>query len=206
MGYRMGNTNFYGRGPEYAKYTKAYDSSYAIFNNRWYRFWRPLGNSSLLCPNGYVTFKNAAVGEMGSTTDFNPKPPSPTPTPSTEGCYSNNYKNCIPNGYTSDGTSCNKVWLPNGAEKNCVALWGDCSGGQKCCGPANCFGDIGEASCVPPTSVTSNPTSAPPTCAKKGEFCKKNSDCCKSKCIEKKKKCKKIESHDGTASYLKLII
>merc|ERR1711982_110080 len=44
----------------------------------------------------------------------------PTPTPSTEGCYSNNYKNCIPNGYTSDGTSCNKVWLPNGAEKNCV--------------------------------------------------------------------------------------
>merc|ERR1711862_39585 len=46
------------------------------------------------------------------------------PTPSTEGCYSNNYKNCIPNGYTSDGTSCNKVWLPNGAEKNCVALGG----------------------------------------------------------------------------------
>jgi len=142
-------------------------------------------------PNGYVTFKNAAVGEIGSTTDFNPKPPSPTPTPPTEGCYSNNYKNCIPNGYTSDGTSCNKVWLPNGAEKNCVALWGDCSGGQKCCGPANCFGDIGEASCVPTTSVTSNPTSAPPTCAKKGEFCKKNSDCCKSKCIKKKKKCKK---------------
>merc|ERR1711982_6799 len=52
----------------------------------------------------------------------------------TEGCYSNNYKHGIPNGYTSDGTSCNKVWLPNGAEKNCVALWGDCSGGQKCCG------------------------------------------------------------------------
>merc|ERR1711862_1051186 len=130
-------------------------------------------------PNGYVTFKNAAVGEIGSTTDFNPKPPSPTPTPSTEGCYSNNYKNCIPNGYTSDGTYCNKGWLPNGAEKNCVALWGNCSG------------DIGEASCVPPTSVTSNPTSAPPTCSKKGEFCKKNSDCCKSKCIKKKKKCKK---------------
>merc|ERR1712029_1116905 len=77
------------------------------------------------------------------------------------------------------------------ALKRIVALWGDCSGGQKCCGPANCFGDIGEASCVPPTSVTSNPTSAPPTCAKKGEFCKKNSDCCKSKCIKKKKKCKK---------------
>merc|ERR1711862_666663 len=25
-------------------------------------------------PNGYVTFKNAAVGEIGSATDFNPKP------------------------------------------------------------------------------------------------------------------------------------
>merc|ERR1712102_89305 len=90
-------------------------------------------------PNGYVTFKNAAVGEIGSTTDFNPTPPAPTPTPPAEGCYSHNYKNCIPDGYPSD-TSCDKVWLPNGAEKNCVALWEECSAMQKCCGPANCFG------------------------------------------------------------------
>jgi len=196
-------------------------------------------------PNGYVTFKNAAVGEIGSTllqpdpnaptpvpapgscgcgsadgtnqpecigssestckhmmnnegkckwTDCAqptaaPIPPAPTPTPPAEGCYSHNYKDCIPDGYTS--SSCDKVWLPNGAEENCVALWGDCSGMQKCCGPASCFGGIGNAKCVPPASVTSNPTSAPPMCSKKGEFCEKNSDCCKSKCIKKKNKCKK---------------
>jgi len=137
-------------------------------------------------PNGYVTFKNAAVGEIGSTTDFNPTPPAPTPTPPAEGCYSHNYKNCIPDGYPSD-TSCDKVWLPNGAEKNCVALWEECSAMQKCCGPANCFGGV----CVPPTSVTPSPTSAPPKCSTKKEFCTKNSDCCKGKCDKKKNKCKK---------------
>jgi len=196
-------------------------------------------------PNGYVTFKNAAVGEIGSTllqpdpnaptpvpapgscgcgsadgtnqpecigssestckhmmnnegkckwTDCAqptaaPIPPAPTPTPPAEGCYSHNYKDCIPDGYTS--SSCDKVWLPNGAEENCVALWGDCSGMQKCCGPASCFGGISNAKCVPPASVTSNPTSAPPMCSKKGEFCEKNSDCCKNKCKKKKNKCQK---------------
>merc|ERR1711862_480666 len=53
-----------------------------------------------------------------------PIPPAPTPTPPAEGGYSHNYKDCIPDGYTS--SSCDKVWLPNGAEQNCVALWGDC--------------------------------------------------------------------------------
>merc|ERR1711862_590451 len=67
-----------------------------------------------------------------------------------------------------------------------VALWGDCSGMQKCCGSASCFGGIGNAKCVPPATVTSNPTSAPPTCSEKGEFCTQNSDCCKSKCIKNK--------------------
>merc|ERR1712111_261299 len=146
-------------------------------------------------PNGYVTFKNAAVGEIGSTLlqpDPNaptPVPAAPTPTPPAEGCYSHNYKDCIPDGYTS--SSCDKVWLPNGAEENCVALWGDYSGMQKCCGPASCFGGIGNAKCVPPASATSNPTSAPPMCSKKGEFCEKNSDCCKNKCKKKKNKCQK---------------
>merc|ERR1712129_217380 len=44
--------------------------------------------------------------------------PAPTPTPPAEGCYSHNYKDCIPDRYTS--SSCDKVWLPNGTEQNCV--------------------------------------------------------------------------------------
>merc|ERR1711862_982 len=80
----------------------------------------------------------------------------------TGGCYSNNYKDCIPEGYTSNDSSCSKIWLPNGAQSNCVALWGDCtSDSSACCGPAECFGDNIHASCVPPTTATSTPTSAP---------------------------------------------
>merc|ERR1711862_198813 len=30
------------------RYIKAYDTCYTISNNRWHRFWRPLGNSSFL--------------------------------------------------------------------------------------------------------------------------------------------------------------
>jgi len=152
-------------------------------------------------PDGYVTFKNAAVGEIGSTQPTQaPTPASPAPTPAitpppTGGCYSNNYKDCLPDGYISSDTSCNTVWLPNGKQSNCVALWGDCTGNASaCCGPADCFGDSTDASCVPPTTITSAPTFAPTisqTCSAKGEPCKKNSDCCKNKCMKKKKKCKK---------------
>merc|ERR1712003_612576 len=109
--------------------------------------------------NGYVTFKNAAVGEIGSTLlPPNPNMPTPAPAPTsgtcgcgsadgmsqptraptpvspaptitvtpppTGGCYSNNYKDCLPEGYTSNDSSCSKIWLPNGAQSNCVALWG----------------------------------------------------------------------------------
>merc|ERR1712174_88106 len=105
-------------------------------------------------PDGYVTFKNAAVGEIGST-------------------YA----------------SCNNIWLPNGAQDNCVALWGDCTG-KNCCGPAECFSDGNSASCIPPTDVTPTPTFAPTkTCRAKGEPCQSKKDCCKKKC--KKGKCKK---------------
>jgi len=89
--------------------------------------------------------------------------PAPTISPiafPTEGCYSNNYKNCLPGG--SSYASCNNIWLPNGAQNNCVALWGDCTGNvSSCCGPAECLGDDMYTSCVPPTDVTSTPTLAP---------------------------------------------
>merc|ERR1712003_325255 len=78
---------------------------------------------------------------------------------SSEGCYSNDYKHCFPNGY--DLTNCDTIWLPNGSQGNCVALWGDCtSNASSCCGPAECFGSITK-SCVPPFTETSIPTTAP---------------------------------------------
>merc|ERR1719232_862297 len=215
-------------------------------------------------PNGYVTFKNAAVGEIGSTL-LPPNPDAPTPAPApgscgcgsadglnqpecvgntmskckhmieyegkckwtdcvqptqaptsttpaptqtvtpppSGGCYSSNYKDCLPDGYDLSDT-CNKIWLPNGDQSSsvCVALWGDCSGNASaCCGPADCFGDSTYAKCVPPTTVTSAPTSAPTTfensfptsksCSAEGEPCEKNADCCQKKCMKKKKKCRK---------------
>merc|ERR1711862_344545 len=72
------------------------------------------------------------------------------------------YKDCLPDGYTSSDTSCNKIWLPNGAQDNCVALWGDCTGNASgCCEPAYCFSDNTHASRFPPTTVPSTPTAAP---------------------------------------------
>jgi len=41
-----------------------------------------------------------------------------------------------------------------------------------------------------PSSVASNPPSAPRMCSIKDEFCAKNSDCCERKCSKKKKKCR----------------
>jgi len=185
-------------------------------------------------PNGYVSFKNAAVGEIGSTlmpsnpTAPSPSAPSPTspggggscgcgpangmsqpecvgrseaqcqhmmnyegkcswtvcnpPTPAPvtptfaptkeptksptvpEGCYSINFKDCLPAGYEDNDSSCNKIWLPNGAQNNCVALGGECTSNlASCCGPAECFGDTSYASCVPPSDTTSPPTKAPTT-------------------------------------------
>ena len=186
-------------------------------------------------PDGYVTFKNAAVGEIGSTQPTLAPTPSPTPSPTSSptpsptvmltpsntlssapqplgGCFSNNYKDCIPEGYDHSETSCNMIWLPDGAEENCVALWGDCTGNSlSCCGPAACFGDNVKASCVPvsgfsssatkvPTSSpssgptaspTSSPTSSPSkSCSAKNEHCTKHSDCCNGRCRRKKQLCK----------------
>merc|ERR1711982_142434 len=109
-----------------------------------------------------------------------------------EGCFSNNYKDCLP--HDSSYASCNNVWLPDGPQDSCVALWGDCTGNlSSCCGPAECVNDGKYASCIPPKDVTTAaPTDAPTNmCRVKGESCEKHSDCCKNKCSKNKKKCNK---------------
>merc|ERR1712232_161024 len=127
--------------------------------------------------------------------------PSPTITPTSppnNGCYSNNYKDCIPDGYSND-SSCTKIWLPNGANNNCIALWGDCTGNlSSCCESAECFSDGVHSSCVPPVNVTPTPapsvlqSSSPTTsCGARGEQCQEHSDCCNNKCNKKKGKCRK---------------
>jgi len=149
-------------------------------------------------PDGYVTFKNAAVGEIGSTVS-NPNPPTPspiTPTPAPtktptksptvpEGCYSINFKDCLPASLSSSDQFCNKIWLPDGAQNNCVALGGECTSNQaSCCGPAECSGSSSYASCIPPSDTTSPPTQSPtspqctscddrgtPTMSDKGKDC-----------------------------------
>merc|ERR1711971_155627 len=157
-------------------------------------------------PDGYVSFKNAAIGEIGSIhgifppiptpvapptpideqcgcgpapgknqpecydynekkckkmikkkdkcswTDCTPPTPSPVkpPTGPPEGCYSNDYKHCLPKSYSDSPMSCNKTWLPEGAEKNCLALWATCTDNSSdCCGSAICLGDSSYAVCAP---------------------------------------------------------
>merc|ERR1712183_1123979 len=79
-----------------------------------------------------------------------------------EGCYSINYKDCLPAGYVGVNSCNSKIWLSNGARNSCVALGGDCSSNQdSCCEPAECFGNSSNAACVPPSESTSNPTKVP---------------------------------------------
>merc|ERR1711982_5468 len=80
-------------------------------------------------PNGYVSFTNAAIGEIGSTvpgittTKAPTKAPTKSPTGFPNGCYSINNKDCIHPGF--DASSCTKTWLPNGARNDCVVLGGE---------------------------------------------------------------------------------
>jgi len=112
-------------------------------------------------PNGGVVFKNAAVGEIGST--YVPPAPLPTARPTEPpGCFSNNYKDCLPDTFSNETLSCNSVWLPNGPQQNCIALWEGCTGqgSSSCCGDAVCFGDDSHSACVPPPD-SSDPTEIP---------------------------------------------
>merc|ERR1712174_117530 len=113
-------------------------------------------------PNGGVVFKNAAVGEIGSAYDSPAPLPTAQPT-GNEGCFSNNYKDCLPDTFSGEPSSCNAVWLPNGPQQNCIALWEDCTGqgSESCCGNAVCFGDGSHSACVPPTDSTEIPTQEP---------------------------------------------
>eukprot|EP00547_Thalassionema_nitzschioides_P009098 CAMPEP_0194226570 /NCGR_PEP_ID=MMETSP0156-20130528/42127_1 /TAXON_ID=33649 /ORGANISM="Thalassionema nitzschioides, Strain L26-B" /LENGTH=734 /DNA_ID=CAMNT_0038958965 /DNA_START=240 /DNA_END=2441 /DNA_ORIENTATION=+ len=98
-----------------------------------------------------------------------PPTPSPVdvPTSPPEGCYSKNYKTCLPDGYTSDADTCGLIWLPQGAQTNCEALWGECNTSSDCCGEAICFGNNEYATCVPPSddpdtpAPSKNPTPSP---------------------------------------------
>merc|ERR1719437_134621 len=78
-----------------------------------------------------------------------------------EGCYSINYKDCLPDVASGD-EFCNKIWLPTGAKNNCASLGSQCASNQaSCCEPAQCFAESGFAICVPPSDSTSTPTKAP---------------------------------------------
>merc|ERR1712176_1679936 len=129
------------------------------------------------------------VPPADSTDSPTPKPTTPTPKPSltakptsipteirlpttssptlslsptNEGCFSNNYKDCLPKSQLNGPASCNTVWLPNGPQQGCVALWGDCTDdSNSCCGDAVCFGDADDAACKPPNDSTDLPTSKP---------------------------------------------
>jgi len=116
-------------------------------------------------PNGGVVFKNAAVGEIGSTFVQPPtNKPTPKPTTVSEGCFSNNYKDCLPKLHSDELKSCNSVWLPNGAQQDCIALWGDCTDdSSSCCGDAVCSKEADYTACVPPADLTNSPTSKPTT-------------------------------------------
>merc|ERR1719232_1715026 len=106
------------------------------------------------------------VGDYGDTSCLPPTDTpnsSPTKAPTIpEGCYSMNYMDCLP-AEISDHDFCNKIWLPAGAQDNCAPLGGECSNVLSCCGPAECVGDYGDTSCLPPTDTpnTSPPTKAP---------------------------------------------
>jgi len=118
--------------------------------------------------------------------------PTKSPTKLVQGCFSNNYKNCLPKDYNDEGESCNKIWLPNGAQSNCIALWGKCKDDPNgCCGSTKCHFDLSYAVCVPTEpSPTPSPT---PTCIicddkatnarkKKGKDCANDTKYIKKKC------------------------
>merc|ERR1712003_331394 len=79
-------------------------------------------------PNGYVSFTNAAIGEIGSTvpgitaTKVPTKAPTKSPTAFPNGCYSINNKDCIHPGF--DSSSCTKTGFLTGQGMT-VSSWGE---------------------------------------------------------------------------------
>merc|ERR1719464_2487208 len=93
---------------------------------------------------------------------------SPTKSPTNppvalEGCYSINYKDCLPKSFDDDSMTCNnKVWLPEGAQQSCLALWYECDDSSDCCGSATCLGNSSYSVCAPESdSPIPNPTKSP---------------------------------------------
>jgi len=163
--------------------------------------------------NGY---KQCEPGNPPPTVAPVPPPTSPPVNPPTlfptksptvpEGCYSINYKDCLPPNYISGDESCQE-WLPTGARNNCIDLGGECTNNESsCCGPARCVGDNSYAACLPPEGCYSInykdclpptyalgdesckvwlPTGARNNCVSLGEECTGNeSSCCgSSKCV-----------------------
>merc|ERR1712232_1423280 len=83
-----------------------------------------------------------------------------------------NYKDCnhddfqsMENGNDPASNSCTTIWLPNGKQESCVALWGECSTSNPCCEPAICYdGNESNGSngkCIPPTTPGPDPSSTP---------------------------------------------
>ncbi len=102
----------------------------------------------------------SADSTQQTTPTMNPAPsaydtqtaPTMNPVQSTSGCYSNNYKTCNHPDFQGHNDSCNTVWLPNGEQHNCIALWSECTGKpNSCCEPAICYGDNNYSQCRPST-------------------------------------------------------
>jgi len=130
------------------------------------------------------------VNPTPSPVDPTPSPVSPVspvvaPTSSpvdSEGCFSMDYKNCLPEGYPTDNT-CNLVWLPDGERSGCDSLWESCSQPDDCCGEAECFGDDDSAACVPPLpDCTPCDDVATPWMISKGKTCADNQNTLDKRC------------------------
>jgi len=128
-------------------------------------------------------------GPTPTNPPINPPTNPSTKTPTrTEGCYSNNYKDCNHPDFQSEDNSCSTIWLPNGSRNSCTALWGKCNDKNgNCCEPAVCHGDNFHAQCIAPP--TPSPTQACIDCKDKENKSMVNSekDCATSKKYIKKK-------------------
>jgi len=87
-----------------------------------------------------------------TTTTTTTSTPAPAPTEMMNpSCYSFNYRDCNhPDAVSNGGGSCAAVFLPNGAEQNCLALWdGGCTNDAECCLDLVCYdGGSPSSQCV----------------------------------------------------------